>query len=67
MPQFTLTIVICVQVSYVDSLEVVATRETFVRELQGLTIQVRSQILVKEYMSHCQMLGKFEYGLPAKF
>ena len=19
------------------------------------------------YMSHCQMLGKFEYGLPAKF
>ena len=20
-----------------------------------------------EYMSHCQMLGKFEYTLPAKF
>ena len=41
---------ICVQVSYVDSLEVVATGEAFVRELQGLTIQVRSQILVKEYI-----------------
>ena len=41
---------ICVQVSYVDSLEVVATGEAFVRELQGLTIQVRSRILVKEYI-----------------
>ena len=53
LPQFTLTIVICVQVSYVDSLEVVATGEAFVRELQGLTIQVRSQKLVKEYIHRC--------------
>ena len=22
---------------------------------------------IKQYMTHCQMLGKFEYGLPAKF
>ena len=22
---------------------------------------------IEEYMSHSQMLGKFEYGLPAKF
>ena len=33
-------------------------------EIQDLKVSLELRIL---YMSHCQMLGKFEYGLPAKF
>ena len=32
-----------------------------------LPIQQKHQEKIPLYMSHSQMLGKFEYGLPAKF